>query len=278
MLPMDRDYWLEYIARTPKGRKTNRRPIANNTYVRSEEGGCVYIRLHNTDIITLNTLDQIILDSGGWLTVTTKDRMNRFNEGMGYCVFSEQGIWYVSFNAKDYYFENGMILSLELPSEGRKAYVEFAIERDKSKEKELRKLKRRINTFCRTWAKKFVAGEIEKPGNGDCFMCQFTPQGKVSTLHKDGTTTPGPTCDHLISHMDEKYYVPSLLPLAMTHPNAAAMLSQWAKSEIYMRWQATDEEKKSLNWTGEWGHDITERQIAKCLNRYFRKEFGFSQW
>jgi len=51
------------------------RKIANNTYLERRSEHRIAIRLHSTDVVTL-TPEWIELDSGGWHTRTTWDRMS----------------------------------------------------------------------------------------------------------------------------------------------------------------------------------------------------------
>jgi hypothetical protein len=60
-----------------KGRNKTERRIANNTLV-IDKGTHVAIRLHNTDIVEVYPDGTYVLDSGGWHTVTTKQRINTF--------------------------------------------------------------------------------------------------------------------------------------------------------------------------------------------------------
>lgn len=89
--------------------------------------------------------------------------------------------------------------------------------------------------FDRAWKKYvdgFIAGltkrEIPRPSNGDCFYCGFMankisgldlPTPRVGSLGRDGTVTDyGPEnwpWHHVISHMRERYHVPSLLGFAI---------------------------------------------------------------
>ena len=57
--------------------KTRKRKLANNTYLTVREDGGFGIKLHNTEVV-IHYPDRVVLDSGGWLTVTTKSRMNEF--------------------------------------------------------------------------------------------------------------------------------------------------------------------------------------------------------
>ena len=67
------------------------RKIANNTweYHRDESR---FIRLHNTEIIEFKPDGRVVLNSGGWRTVTTKARFNRFTP---YGVYQKNHEWFV---------------------------------------------------------------------------------------------------------------------------------------------------------------------------------------
>lgn len=51
---------------------------------------------HNTCVARFNSAE-IILDSGGWRTVTTKARMNQASNqyGLGFSVYQKDHVWYV---------------------------------------------------------------------------------------------------------------------------------------------------------------------------------------
>ena len=65
------------------------------TTVRTSDGKTV-VKYHKTDVVKFDER-RIILNSGGWRTVTTKTRMNQASAqfGLGYGVFQEKGLWYV---------------------------------------------------------------------------------------------------------------------------------------------------------------------------------------
>ena len=67
-----------------------KRKIANNT-VEYWQGKTRVIRLHDTDIVKILENGDTVLNSGGWRTVTTKDRMS----GHGSRISQEKGVWYV---------------------------------------------------------------------------------------------------------------------------------------------------------------------------------------
>lgn len=52
------------------------RKVQNNTYLEGRINGDIAVRLHYTHVVRYRSNGEIILDSGGWQTVTTKARMN----------------------------------------------------------------------------------------------------------------------------------------------------------------------------------------------------------
>jgi hypothetical protein len=65
-----------YIGLFKKTGKPRAVKIANNTY-RVDLGTKEAIRLHDTNILVFDA-DHVTLNSGGWLSQTTKDRMNQY--------------------------------------------------------------------------------------------------------------------------------------------------------------------------------------------------------
>lgn len=59
------------------GRDKRSRPIENNTRVESRYDAFA-VRLHGTDVATYRPDGWVILNTGGWHTVTTFDRLNRY--------------------------------------------------------------------------------------------------------------------------------------------------------------------------------------------------------
>jgi hypothetical protein len=76
------------------GRCQQRRKVANNTYCERRESGDIAVRLHSTDIATFHPDGTLTLDTGGWATVTTKDRVNRALGNRGR-VWSDRGRWHL---------------------------------------------------------------------------------------------------------------------------------------------------------------------------------------
>lgn len=59
------------------GRNKDKKKLANNTYAERRDVG-IAIRLHQTDILTFYPCGSVVVKTGGWETVTTKGRINRY--------------------------------------------------------------------------------------------------------------------------------------------------------------------------------------------------------
>jgi len=81
---------IRFRSRHPRATK-----IGNNTYLvgNGTDAQPFTIRLHSTDIVQVSA-DTIRFDTGGWETVTTKERMNRAMPN-GCSLIQRQWRWYV---------------------------------------------------------------------------------------------------------------------------------------------------------------------------------------
>ncbi len=89
-------------------RNADRRKIGNNTYAEILYDNTVAIKLHNTYVVKINPNGTYTLNSGGWQTVTTKDRINQYSPVR---VYQRDFTWYVKINGKEYPFMDGMVVS-----------------------------------------------------------------------------------------------------------------------------------------------------------------------
>lgn len=192
---------MNYTTAIEKLGNRDKRKVANNTYLLREADGTIGLLLHETVILKWKPDGTVILDSGGWKTVTTKDRMNYGP----YRISQIKGLWYVTDNETDRTipFADGMILPAAFSKPSK-------IIRASEKEEALRK---RIQKYAKGFSKWIQEGNLpplESLPGGDCFYCQFrevkthVPLGEVSH-----------DTEHLDSHMEEGYYVPSLLLRAL---------------------------------------------------------------
>jgi hypothetical protein len=84
----------------------SRRKIGNNTYATIQPDGSVAIRLHSTDVVTIYPDDAVKVNSGGWRTSTTKDRINKYSPVK---VYQKNHQWYFDDGSE---FEDGMIFKV----------------------------------------------------------------------------------------------------------------------------------------------------------------------
>ena len=73
--------------------KRNSRKLCHNTYAERLGADAIGIRLHQTHVVTL-TLNRLTLNTGGWDTVTTKDRINKFLP-VGWSVVQKNREWFL---------------------------------------------------------------------------------------------------------------------------------------------------------------------------------------
>lgn len=80
------------------------------TNVRTENGKTC-VRYHATDVVTFDA-ETITLNSGGWSTQTTKNRMNQASRQFGLCynVYQKDFSWFVYWQGNILPFSDGMIL------------------------------------------------------------------------------------------------------------------------------------------------------------------------
>lgn len=74
----------------------NGKPYANNTRI-YRRGEAVALCLHWTDVVTAFEDGRVVLDSGGWRTVTTKERIH--SAIAPWFLLQRKGAWFVSFGS-----------------------------------------------------------------------------------------------------------------------------------------------------------------------------------
>lgn len=84
----------------------DRKKIAGNTYA-IKDGGDIHVKLYDTNVVTHKSDGSIKLDSGGFMTKTTKSRINDFSDAQ---VYQKKGDWFVDYKGKTHDFKDGMTL------------------------------------------------------------------------------------------------------------------------------------------------------------------------
>jgi hypothetical protein len=229
----------------------NDRPVGNNTRLTRRDDGWIQVKYHGSPVVTfVPGKDQtVILDSCGWKTFTTKERLNAFCPD-NYHVWQEKSVWYLFHHGdRSYTFADGItILS------GDRVVNAGPV----GEGKEIQKLTRKIGKYAKKYAAELIAGKIPAPGAGDCFYCAMRTE--------DGQRVGG--TDHLTSHLDESYLVPSLLLSAIdAQPGHFCNFSKGILSDL---------------WNGrtgltDWEKSILSRDTTTVLTGYFKRALNIAR-
>lgn len=83
--------------------------IANNTWaVRDTIGDAIYIRLHNTPILSFYPDGRVRYNTGGWRTVTTKSRMNEYGPAR---IHQHNFEWFITFDGQTEEYFDGITIT-----------------------------------------------------------------------------------------------------------------------------------------------------------------------
>jgi len=229
------------------GKNKIERKIANNTYAKINDNENKIDILYHGNLIIEMYLDRVILHDAGYRTFTTKERLNWFLP-LGVNLYQKNYNWYISNNwgMAPFIYQDGVIVYTD-------KHIENAA-KDTSKEKS--KLIKQVNQYCNDYMTELIAGNVPAPSNGDCWGCLFID---VET----GKTVMGN--DHLLSHIEEKYYVPSLLTRAVK----IFPVSIIARSVIGNLWCANKQIDDCFK-------DIVFEQGKSSLKRYMLRELNIA--
>lgn len=230
--------------------KRSSRKLENNTYLihyHEAKPHYIGIRLHNTDVVKYYPDGRIILNSGGWKTPTTKDRINKYAPVN---VWTNKGIWYIgqSWNKPaEAIYQDDMVINPDGTFSGVMTMKQA---------KEETKLRGQVRKYAKDFLTALKAGKIPMPSSGDCWFCSLFKTKENPTFGKTHN-------DHILSHIKEKYYVPSLAVNALESFGA----SMAAKSTL---WFYMGHENAN-----DWG-DFALEQIEKSIKRYIYRELGLA--
>ena len=234
-----------------QGRNKDSKKVDNNTYwVRNGVDLC--LKLHETNVVTLEPDGSIVLNSGGWKTPATKDRINNVvpRELM---IYQNKSVWYVG----QYIFEDGM----RMDASG-KIHATLASE---AKEKSSDKWVKKVNDFAKEIVARAFDGRMPAPSGGDCWYCLMqTKEGKTMG---DAFNDSG----HIVDHIKEKYYVPSLFWNAMKeNQDYLSTIARHCLAVINERQHNGSSEHKLMM------EDTCKDQCYKAMRKYLRKRLSIA--
>lgn len=245
--------------------------LDGNTYL-DKVGDDFEVRLHGTAVVTIHPDDSRTLNTGGWFTHTTKDRINNLGIKPLGDIHVDKGVWiYTNRNTKDVCaFADGMRV---LPT----GEVEGAGE-DPAIIAPIRKL---AKEYCHEYTVEWSAGRVEKPNGGDpwnfamastdgelpmlgdprswffeeCFIGQWYPGILLyRAVEKKAGLKPGDH-DGLKKIFENQGRIPGFAPVDM-----------WA----FVHWINTRAPFAEIN---NW-QDMTSGRYEKCLREYVFRFFG----
>lgn len=237
----------EFLA---KGKDKSKRPLGFATYLIKRKDGSIAVRLWDTDVVVYKPNGDIVLNSGGWRTPTTKDRLNGYSP---ITIAQTNKVWYVcrkgKWEEKNVPFRDGMIVHPDGSFEGVGNVQD---------EEYVKRMNKAITKYVDGYIKALFDGKVPAPSAGDCWFCALRTE--------DGKTMGdvGDKKDHLVGHFHDKYYVPSLLYNAMTEGG----VSMFAKAVVGSIWKG---EYESDSMDG-----LAARQIRSALKKYLEKRLAIA--
>ncbi len=239
------------------GRNKTSRAVENNTRI-EKRGDDYAVVLHGTDVVTYHKDGSATLNSGGWLTVTTKDRMNGYL-GNRARVYSKRGVWFVfTRDGGTFDWDGGVRYfdGIRIASDGTILNPPDPKLAERKREAEI-KMRKRVDRFVDGYMKALTEG-MPVPSGGDCWGC--------SMFERAGSHDN----NHLLSHLTDRYYVPTLLWNAMGDrgyrnlPLTMGLFldnTAWEQGTMRVRraWQSEEPDKSTL------------KNFRITLGKYLRK-------
>lgn len=186
---------LNYVeARKQLGTRETKK-LARNTYLREDHGNMV-IKFWETDIVKIDPQDIYTLNTGGYLTTTTKERLNSFTPAR---IGADKGLWYVHTGSWSDDTHTRVLFAdgIQVNKDGYVLSGAGAEEVPAS----MRKVDRLVTKYIAGYAADVMArGYPDEETGGDCFGCKFGASGEEPLGY-----------DHYLSHFHEEYYVPGIL-------------------------------------------------------------------
>lgn len=246
------------------GRCASSRKMGNHTYLEKLDDNVLAIRLHKTQILKFYPDGRIVLDSGGWLTITTRARMNDFLPAP-WMIRQIQRVWYIGtstggWNAMDQMavYQDGCVI------ETKKAVTKAISNAEKVDSAEIKaadREKRAVRDFAKKYMDALVKGDVKAPSDGDCWMCALvTTEGKAL-----GEATHDKS--HIQSHIEESYFVPALMARAVMKKPVSQVAMAWLSD----RWHNNENGTLGQGWY----EGIAVRQLQKALRRYMFTQLGY---
>lgn len=238
-----------------KGQDPHRTKLKHVTYLKRspDDSAVLVVELFGKDIMFYHPDGSIVLDSCGWRTVTTKKRFNEYLprvDGVQLRVHQSRGVWYVT---RDHHIQCVFADGITLHPDGE-------IEGDGGDPDEIIKMGARINKYTRGYVDALLAGRVPAPSASDCWYCSAVDAKSGTPLGESMRDR-----DHLVSHIEESYYVPSLLHRAVE----VFPVSRIAMHVLYGSWAGNSTDCSPFN-------DVVREQLRGALRKYLRRQLDLA--
>lgn len=228
-------------------RSRDSRKLRYETHL-ERRGENIVVRHHATDIVTYMPTGDIVLTTGGWMSRTTKDRLNDYSPAY---VFSDKGLWILVYRDREYGYSDGITL-----------HPDGTVSGSNQNQSSLRRLRARIVRYSQKFSAALVERKVPRPSMADCLFCSYYAIETGAPLGETVRDT-----EHLLSHIDEGYYVPSLLTRALKlHP-----ISPIAQTVLAELWGYCAPDDVLSNDPGLLS--LTRQQVCRSIRRYLLREF-----
>ena len=211
------------------------KPLENNTRLVKTNAG-YGIKLWDTVVVEILPNNNYVLNTGGWYTSTTKDRINKYAPVP--LLGQEASQWYIYDNngkVQSRFYNDMIINSAGVPLKPEKPEIS---EKILKKQKELKKKIKEYAVKCGTLA---GSHKLPEPSGGDCWYCSMH---EVKTGKPLGDLNGS---DHLLQHIKDHYIVPALVYNAL--------------KETGYRWP------EIIGWGSMPVPDSVQRAVTKYLQR-----------
>lgn len=289
--------WDEVEAYLAAGKDPDDRPYPNGRATRVQRRGkyAIAVRYHETDVV-LYTPEFLKLQTDGWRTSTTKQRINDALYGLpGYVsVHQDKGVWYLSVKQQNTVpFYDGLTIDWEgnlLDNNTRFGEEE---------QRRVKWLNQKINAYVRKVRQAIEDGTLDRPNAGDCWHCYMrevgtgvplgdlvaqqrsTERAQVNKaarlLHAISNDelaeyeTEHPH-EHLLSHLREGYVVPSLV--------FNAVEERGSRADQESLWYEVSGE--GFNWVTSHrdpleGRKVLSKRVGRYVAAYLKVRLGIAR-
>lgn len=222
------------------GNRSSKRLGGRATYAIRKGKKSIAIRYHNTDVLTFNENGTIKVDSGGFMSPTTKERINSYLPPYAPRLYQSNSVWNWHRNGKrPVTFANGDVI-------GKRGAV-IGTGSNSAEVKRVALLCKQINKYAKLCADSLP---LNPPSGADCWYCAMKTEAGIPLGDATKNT------NHLEEHMKESYVVPSLVYNALI---ACGYDPQ--KSFIF----------SSVFGSGSGGYNWL---VKRAVTRYLKAQFG----